>query len=60
MLKRDRFKMFHNTYGKCDLEEENITGTGWFTEDPDEVSKIGGQWKTAHFYAGDAIVFNMR
>ena len=27
------------TYGSCDIERENITGTGWFTEDPTEIEE---------------------
>ena len=26
------------TYGKLDLDESDIGGTGWFTEDPEEVA----------------------
>ena len=28
------------TYGECDLERENITGSGWFTENPREIQKM--------------------
>ena len=27
------------TYGSCDIERENISGTGWFTEDPREIEE---------------------
>ncbi|KAI8488169.1 hypothetical protein Bbelb_340180 [Branchiostoma belcheri] len=36
-------------------------GTGFFTEDPDEITqRFGGQWKSADFQAGDALIFTMR
>ena len=34
------FEQFRQTYGKLDLDEADIGGTGWFTEDPDEVSQL--------------------
>ena len=38
-----------------------ISGTGWFTTDPFEITKkFGGQWKTSHFNAGDVLIFNMK
>ena len=37
-----------------------ITGTGWFTTDPWEITeKFGGQWKTSDFKAGDVLIFTM-
>lgn len=37
-----------------------LTGTGWFTTDPWEITeKFGGQWKTSDFKAGDVLIFNM-
>eukprot|EP00058_Branchiostoma_floridae_P027131 XP_002612622.1 hypothetical protein BRAFLDRAFT_78751 [Branchiostoma floridae] len=36
-------------------------GTGWFTEDPLEITRrFGGQWKSADFQAGDVLIFTMR
>ena len=29
---------FQETYGSCDLEAESVEGSGWFTEDPTEIS----------------------
>lgn len=26
------------TYGSCDIEACNVSGSGWFTEDPLEIS----------------------
>jgi hypothetical protein len=38
-----------------------MVGTGWFTEDPNEITRrFGGTWKTANFMAGDALVFTYR
>ncbi|CAK8672065.1 unnamed protein product [Clavelina lepadiformis] len=54
------FKQFQATYGNCDIEAENVSGTGWFTEDPDDISKMGGVWRTENFKAGDVIIFNIR
>jgi ectoine hydroxylase-related dioxygenase (phytanoyl-CoA dioxygenase family) len=52
--KWDKFK---ETYGKADSDRDGI---GWFSEDPVElVEKFGGQWATADFRAGDAILFGM-
>lgn len=52
--KWDRFK---ETYGKSDSDRDGI---GWFTNDPIElIEKFGGQWATADFRAGDAIMFGM-
>ena len=34
------FEQFRQTYGKLDLDEADIGGTGWFTEDPDEVPQL--------------------
>ena len=46
-----RFRRFQQTYGNFDTEAEpNFTGTGWFTDDPAEVtSKFGGQWRSEDF-----------
>ena len=30
--------LFQETYGSCDLEAESVEGSGWFTEDPTEIS----------------------
>ncbi|CAG5124468.1 unnamed protein product [Candidula unifasciata] len=55
------FKHFQETYGEMDAENAGLKGTGWFTEDPFEITqKFGGQWKTTDFRAGDVLIFNMR
>ncbi|XP_005112039.2 1-deoxypentalenic acid 11-beta-hydroxylase [Aplysia californica] len=55
------FQKFQEKYGNMDAEKENLQGTGWFTEDPYEItSKFGGQWKTVDFSAGDVLIFGMR
>ena len=56
------FKKFQATYGRLDTEaEEGYQGTGWFTEDPAEISrKFGGQWRSEDFQAGDILIFGMR
>lgn len=55
------FRQLQETYGELDIEKENVEGTGWFTEDPFEItSKFGGKWKTSDFQAGDVLIFTMR
>eukprot|EP00434_Breviolum_minutum_P007908 symbB.v1.2.006975.t1/scaffold424.1/size207036/3 len=53
------FEQFRQTYGKLDLDEADIGGTGWFTEDPDEVLAFGGRFETAAFAQGDVVLFTM-
>lgn len=44
-----------------DVEKANLDGTGWFTEDPLELTEqFGGVWRTTDFEAGDVMVFGMR
>eukprot|EP01097_Dermamoeba_algensis_P007402 TRINITY_DN4671_c0_g1_i2.p1 TRINITY_DN4671_c0_g1~~TRINITY_DN4671_c0_g1_i2.p1 ORF type:complete len:233 (+),score=49.27 TRINITY_DN4671_c0_g1_i2:367-1065(+) len=55
------FSALQKTYGSMDAEAEFLQGTGWFTEDPFELSKqFGGVWKTTNFKAGDVMIFGMR
>ena len=56
------FKKFQETYGEFDTEaQDGYEGTGWFTEDPSEITqKFGGQWRSADFQAGDVLLFGMR
>eukprot|EP01098_Paradermamoeba_levis_P004434 TRINITY_DN1902_c0_g1_i2.p1 TRINITY_DN1902_c0_g1~~TRINITY_DN1902_c0_g1_i2.p1 ORF type:complete len:348 (+),score=131.00 TRINITY_DN1902_c0_g1_i2:82-1044(+) len=54
------FDVLQKTYGSMDAEAENLKGTGWFTEDPLELSKFGGVWRTTNFKAGDVLIFGMR
>lgn len=48
------------TYAQMDAESANLDGTGWFTEDPAELTEqFGGTWKTTDFRAGDVMIFGM-
>ncbi|CAE6928659.1 unnamed protein product [Symbiodinium sp. CCMP2592] len=53
------FEILRRTYGELDLDENDIGGTGWFSEDPEEVSRLGGLWETAAYGAGDVVIFTM-
>ncbi|CAJ1441024.1 unnamed protein product [Effrenium voratum] len=53
------FEHFRQTYGKLDLDESDIKGTGWFTDDPEEVISMGGRWETAEYLQGDVVLFTM-
>ena len=44
-----------------DVERDHLNGTGWFSDDPEEiVQRFGSVWKTADFKAGDVLIFSMR
>ncbi len=54
------------TYGRMDHEAIGLEGSGWFTEDPDEISQLAGDvgvgrysWRTEDFEAGDCVIFGM-
>ena len=56
------------TYGKLDTESEpGFVGTGWFTEDPEEVARLDDSeegkadrgWVSGDYSAGDVIIFGM-
>jgi len=55
------FAKVRETYGRHDLDTGDVSGTGWFSEDPVEVSDLSaipsGRWETADFCAGDVVVF---
>jgi len=53
------FQRVKETYGAMDVDKDDVGGTGWFTNDPYEVLKYGGQWQTVDFRAGDVVVFTM-
>ena len=54
------FARLRETYEKMDWERDNLDGSGWFTDDPAEITHLfGGQWKTADFAAGDILLFGM-
>lgn len=53
-----RFEKIKQTYGKMDVDRDNVLG--WFSNDPIEiVEKYGGRWATTEFKAGDALIFGM-
>ncbi len=53
------FAKLRQTYGKLDIDRDRV-GSGWYSSDPLEVvQKFGGQWRTAEFQAGDAMIFGM-
>lgn len=56
------FQNLQKTYGELDIEKDNFDGTGWFSLDPFEMSKMDStaQWRTIDYQAGDIIMFNMR
>eukprot|EP00928_Gymnodinium_smaydae_P081599 TRINITY_DN65085_c0_g1_i1.p1 TRINITY_DN65085_c0_g1~~TRINITY_DN65085_c0_g1_i1.p1 ORF type:complete len:405 (-),score=85.24 TRINITY_DN65085_c0_g1_i1:185-1360(-) len=54
------YARLRETYGSMDHEAVGLDGSGWFSEDPQEVLKLfGGQWKTADFSPGDLLCFTM-
>ena len=56
----DAFAPLRRTYGALDHERDGLDGSGWFTEDAWEVSRLfGGQWRTADFEPGDVLTFSM-
>ena len=58
------FAPLHATYGNMDVERDGLAGTGWFSEDPREISsRFGGdaRWLAPPYYeAGDVVVFGLR
>ncbi len=53
-----RFERIKETYGEMDVDRDKVTG--WFSNDPVElVDTYGGQWRTAEFKMGDALIFGM-
>jgi hypothetical protein len=53
-----RFERIKETYGQMDVDRDHVTG--WFSDDPVElVDTYGGQWRTAEFEMGDALIFGM-
>lgn len=52
------FSRIRDTYGRMDVDRDGIDG--WFTKDPMEITeKFGGEWLTASFRMGDAVIFGM-
>jgi ectoine hydroxylase-related dioxygenase (phytanoyl-CoA dioxygenase family) len=59
LLGSQHFGKLKDTYGKLDVDRDNVA-KGWFSEDPLEiVEQYGGHWATTSFQAGDAILFGM-
>jgi len=57
------FDRLRSTYGQMDVDRDDIAGTGWFSEDPDEVSRYSdgvGKWATTNYRAGDVVVFTLK
>ncbi|EDO44135.1 predicted protein [Nematostella vectensis] len=55
------FDHFQDTYGSLDLDKEGVVGSGWFSEDANEITqRFGGKWKIADFKAGDVLIFTQR
>ena len=53
-----RFDRIRETYGEMDVDRDKVTG--WFSNDPVElVDTYGGQWRSAEFEMGDALIFGM-
>lgn len=53
-----RLEKVKETYGQMDVDRDKVGG--WFSDDPQELlDKYGGQWQTAEFRAGDALIFGM-
>ena len=57
------FRKLHATYGAMDVERDGLQGSGWFTEDPLEISARfapDATWRACATYAaGDAVVFGL-
>ena len=58
----ESFAPLRETYGRLDHERDGLRGSGWFSHDPVEISKLFGPctWRTADFAPGDFIVFTMQ
>jgi hypothetical protein len=58
-LGSQHFEKMKETYGRLDVDRDNVA-KGWFSEDPLEiVETFGGRWATTSFAAGDCIIFGM-
>jgi hypothetical protein len=56
------FSKLQSTYAEVDTERDGLDGTGWFTNDPFEVSRMDPkcQWFCGDYLAGDVVLFGMR
>jgi hypothetical protein len=53
-----RWERVRETYGRSDVDRDLTEGI--FSRDPAElVDRFGGRWATAHFQAGDVVVFGL-
>jgi len=60
--KSQGFEKVRRTYGQMDVDRDNVAGTGWLSEDPEEILQYGnhdGQWVTTDFNAGDIVLFGL-
>lgn len=54
------FAQMRATYGQLDMDRDSVGGTLWFTEDPDELLRMGSGFATAKYEVGDVVVFTLR
>lgn len=57
--KDPKFQKIRETYGNLDVDRDDVGGTGWFTEDPEEILRYGGVWLTTDYHPGDCVIFTM-
>ena len=56
--KDERFERLRRTYGKVDVDRDQLFG--WYTSSPREIlQKFGGQWLTSDFRMGDVLIFGL-
>ena len=50
-----------DTYCRLDMDKDDVGGTGWFTEDPEELLQYGTDlaWHTAEYRPGDVVIFGL-
>jgi len=53
------YKRIRETYAELDMDTDDVGGTLWFTEDPEEAMSYGCDLATAHFQPGDVVLFKM-
>lgn len=55
---QENYKRLLTTYGEMDVDRDHVDG--WFSDNPLEMIELfGGQWYTAEFEPGDALIFGM-
>jgi len=56
----ETYRRVRETYGRIDVDRDNIGGGGWFSRDPIEiVDRFGLPWLTTEFQPGDVVIFGM-